>query len=102
MKLIIILGIEDLQDKLYNALKEVRLQAFSKMDILGHVVDEKADLAKWFANELDAMYSVAVFTFINNEETAEKLMEQIRMLNRSSSVNYPFHAYQIDVEKSLG
>lgn len=102
MKLIIILGIEDLQDKLYNVLKEVRLQVFSKVDILGHVMDKNADLAKWFDKKNDTMYSTAVFTFIDDEVGAEKLLEQIRMLNRSSSINYPFHAYQIDVEKMIG
>lgn len=99
MKLVIILGHKDFEDKLFHAIKESRIPMYSKFDILGHVVADKKDLLAWYDSEVDADYSTALFTFIKDSETSQKLMEEIRLLNRSSAIKRPFHAYQMDVDQ---
>lgn len=100
MKIVVIMGREEFQDKLFHILKEMRINAFSKFDVMGHRVADADNLSQWYDTAEEADYSKVVFTLLPGADKATDLLKEIRMLNESSVVeSKPFRACVIDVEQ---
>ncbi|MEQ6122213.1 hypothetical protein [Reichenbachiella sp. MALMAid0571] len=99
MKLIIVLGIKEIQGELNKVFKEMKIPIFSKVDIEGFKTEENvADMSNWFGNHKESDFSVMFFTFVHTKD-ADAILKDINKLNLSKNRIRPFHAFQMPVEK---
>ena len=99
MKLIIVLGIKEIQEELNKVFKDMKIPIFSKVDIEGFKTEEKiADMSNWFGNHQESDFSVMFFAFVH-EKDADTILKGINDLNLNKDRIRPFHAFQMPVEK---
>jgi len=106
MKLLIILSIEEFANDVRRILAEQNMPAYSEMEVEGRKmenVDPSTVISNWFAETASTIFSHLFFAF-HEEEAIGKVMEAVDAYNKEnvSHETNPIHAYQLDVDKSLG
>ncbi|MEO9804939.1 MAG: hypothetical protein ABJF04_16905 [Reichenbachiella sp.] len=99
MKLIIALGIKELQKELSQVFKDNKIPIFSKVNIEGFKTeDNEVDMTNWFVKDVHADFSVMFFAFVPAGQ-ADSILKAIDDLNLSRKRVNAFHAFQLPVEK---
>ena len=99
MKLIIVLGIKEIQGELNKVFKDMKIPIFSKVNVEGFKTEENiVDISNWFGNHKESDFSVMFFAFVNAKD-ANKILNGINQLNLNKDRIRPFHAFQMPVEK---
>lgn len=100
MKLLIILSIKESQDKVAELLERVGINRFSTISIRGHKKRKENPLINWYGSnsELAKVSSVMLFSF-TDEETANKVIENINQCNKDAHDIFPAHAFTLNVEE---
>lgn len=100
MKLIIVLSLVDFRESVIKLLHDAGVKRFSTADITGYKDRKTADGLNWFSSRLLRVKSNSlVFFSFAEEQTAEEVISQVNLLNKSTEDNFPVHAFIMDVEK---
>lgn len=101
MKLIIVLGMVEHENKIAKMFKESNIPIYSKVDIEGVKSGQKqVDLSNWFGSGVDADLSIMFFAFIANGN-ADALYQKVEEFNANENRISPLHAFQVPVEKFI-
>ena len=103
MKLLIILAIEEHTKDVHKLLMQEGVPIYSETDIQGFNTEKHTpDISNWFAHQNEARFSKMIFS-IQSEEVVAKVLLAIKGFNQEhvNEVNYPVHAYQLNVEASV-
>ncbi len=100
MKLIVVLSLVDFRESVIKLLHDAGVKRFSTADITGYKDRKTADDLNWFSSRLLRVKtdSLVFFSFAE-EQTAEEVISQVNLLNKSTEDNFPVHAFVMDVEK---
>lgn len=106
MKLLIILSIEEFANDVRRILAEQDIPAYSEMEVEGRKmenVDPSTVLSNWFAETSSTVFSHLFFAF-HDEAAIQRVMDAVDVYNKRNVSNEanPIHAYQLDVDKSIG
>ena len=98
MKLLVVLSIREIQDKVAKMLEKAGVEIFSVGDITGY--KKRGYNVGWFGSDNGKTNSIVMFSF-TSAESAHRAIEIIEECNECNQTRFPVRAYILNVDEIL-
>jgi hypothetical protein len=103
MKLIVILSIEEHTKEVQKLFADLQIPVYTRIDAKGYKLQERhPDISNWFTHGSTGTHS-NVFLSFTDADSSTALLDAVKAFNEEheDSKNYPLHAYELDVARSV-
>ncbi|MGD9488443.1 MAG: hypothetical protein AB7W47_10505 [Calditrichaceae bacterium] len=98
MKMVVVTTVEEYSDAIRKVFAKNKVQFYSESEMKNFRLVENDESDNWFGSAKHLIAGHILFTFAD-EETADRLIENIKKLSADNNFESPVRVFQLNVEK---